>query len=128
MSTHELLDTFFNAITDGDIDAVVPLYHDEVRVWHNVTDRSIDAAKSLGILRYFVRTVSPRRYEMVERRQWPGGALQRHVLHGRIGEQTICAPVCVSFEIRDGLIAAINEYVDSAAIAAMMPSTAPTSA
>jgi len=117
----QLLDAFFAALTAGDIDAAAGMFHDDVRVWHNITRRAVDAAASLAILRYYVQTVSHRRYEIIERRHWPGGTMQRHVVHGRVGEQTIEAPVCISFEFRDGRIAAINEYVDSAAIAAMMP-------
>ena len=120
----DLLDAFFDAITAGDIEAVASMYDEDVRVWHNVTDRAVDAAASLAILRYYVRTVSGRRYEVIERRHWPGGAMQRHVLHGRVGSQTIHAPVSITFAIRDGKITAIHEYVDSAAIAAMMPAAA----
>jgi uncharacterized protein len=119
-----LLDAFFDAIVAGDIDTVATLYDEDVRVWHNVTDRTVDKAASLAILRYYVRTVAGRRYEVVERRQWLDGALQRHVLHGRVGEQAIHAPVSITFAFRDGLITAINEYVDSAAIAPMLRSSA----
>ena len=118
--TDELLDALFEAITAGDIDAVAQLFHDDIKVWHNVTDRTVDAARSLSILRYFVKTVSARRYEIIERRQWPGGAMQRHVLHGRADDEAIRAPVSITFEIRDGKIAAIYEYVDSAAVAPLM--------
>jgi ketosteroid isomerase-like protein len=117
----KFLDDFFDAITAGDLDAVAEMFHPEIRVWHNVTDRAVDREMSLAILRYYVRTVSPRRYEVIERRHWPGGAMQRHVVHGEVGEHVLRAPVCISFAFRDGKIAAINEYVDSAAVAAMMP-------
>jgi ketosteroid isomerase-like protein len=117
-----LLDRLFAAITAGDIDAVAAIYHDEIRVWHNVTDRAVDKRTGLAILRWYVKTVSARHYEVVERRHWPGGVMQRHVLHGQAGETAIRAPACISFELRDGQIVTIHEYVDSGAIAAMMPS------
>jgi ketosteroid isomerase-like protein len=47
--------------------------------------------------------------------------MQRHIVHGQVGEQTMRAPVCISFAFRAGKIAAINEYVDSAAVSVMMP-------
>jgi ketosteroid isomerase-like protein len=117
----QLLDDFFAAITAGDLDAVAHMFDPQVQVWHNVTDQSVDAETSLAILRYYVRTVSPRRYEIIERRHWPGGAMQRHVVHGKVGEQTMRAPVCISFAFRDGKIVSIHEYVDSAAVTVMLP-------
>jgi ketosteroid isomerase-like protein len=117
----KLLDDFFAAITKGDLEAVAQMFHPQVQVWHNVTDRAVDAQGSLAILRYYLHKVSPRRYEIIERRHWPGGAMQRHIVHGQVGEQTMRAPVCISFAFRAGKIVAINEYVDSAAVSVMMP-------
>jgi len=119
-----LLTDFFAAITAGDIDGVGEMYTDDVQVWHNVTDRALDREGSLALLRYYVRTVDQRRYEIIERRHWDGGAVQRHVLHGRVGEAVICAPVCLTFAFRDGRISAIHEYVDEQAIAPMLPTRA----
>ncbi len=116
-----LLDGLFAAITAGDLDAVAAIFHDEIQVWHNVTDRAVDKRTGLAIMRWYVRTVAERRYEIVERRHWPGGVMQRHVLHGRVRDATMHAAVCIMFELKDGQIIAIHEYVDSAAIAAMMP-------
>jgi ketosteroid isomerase-like protein len=117
----QVIDALFAAITAGDIDAVAGLYDDGVAVWHNVTDRAVDRDASLAILRHFVRTVDARRYEILERRHWEGGAMQRHIVHGRVGDDAFYAPVCIRFELRDGRITRIDEYVDSAAIAALMP-------
>ena len=100
---------------------IAEIFHDEIQVWHNVTDRAVDKRAALAIMRWYVRTVAERRYEIVERRHWPGGVMQRHILHGRVGDAELHAPVCITFEVRDGQIIAIHEYVDSAAIAAMMP-------
>ena len=118
-----VLDRLFAAISAGDIDAVAAVFHDEIQVWHNVTGRTVDKRAGLAIMRWYVKTVAARRYEVVERRHWPGGAMQRHVLHGRVADVAIHAPVCITFELRGGQIVAIHEYVDSAAIAAMMPSS-----
>jgi ketosteroid isomerase-like protein len=124
MDHDALLNEFFAAITAGDIDAVGEMYTDDVQVWHNVTDRALDREGSLTLLRYYVRTVDQRRYEILERRHWDGGAVQRHVLHGRVGETVMRAPVCLTFAFRDGRISAIHEYVDEQAIAPMLPARA----
>jgi ketosteroid isomerase-like protein len=116
-----VLDEFFAAITAGDINSVGELYTDDVQVWHNVTERTLDREGSLALLRYFVRTVDERRYEIVARHHWDGGAVQRHVLHGRVGETVMRAPICLTFAFRDGRISAIHEYVDREHVAAMTP-------
>ncbi len=116
-----LLDALFDAITAGDIDAVSDIFSEDVAVWHNVTDRAVGRDHSLAILRHFVRTVDERRYEILERRHWQGGAVQRHIVHGRVDGREFYAPVCICFELRDGRIARIDEYVDSAAVSALMP-------
>jgi ketosteroid isomerase-like protein len=114
-----LLDDLFGAITAGDIDAVGELYADDVQVWHNVTDRALARDESLDLLRYFVGKVSERRYEIQARNHWDGGAVQRHVLHGRVDDTVMRAPICITFEFRDGRISAIHEYFDRKAVAAM---------
>jgi ketosteroid isomerase-like protein len=124
MDQNSLLDDFFDAIAAGDIDAVGDLYTDDVQVWHNVTDRALDHDGSLALLRYYVRTVDERHYEILARHHWDGGAVQRHVLHGRVGETVMRAPVCLTFAFRDGRISAIHEYVDEQAIAPMLPARA----
>ena len=114
-----LLDRLFGAITDGDIDAVGELYTDDVQVWHNVTDRALARDESLDLLRHYVATVDDRHYEIEARNHWDGGAVQRHVLHGQVGDTTMRAPVCINFEFRDGRISAIHEYFDRKAVAPM---------
>ncbi len=75
-------------------------------------------------MRWYVRTVAERRYEIVERRHWPGGVMQRHVLHGRVGDATDSRGRLHHVRADwTAQIIAIHEYVDSAAIAAMMPPT-----
>jgi ketosteroid isomerase-like protein len=117
--TGSLLDEFFDAIQRGDIEAVAPLYADDVQVWHNVTDRAIDKAASLGLLRYWSGQVSDMRYEVVERSCFDGGAVQRHVIHGRAGDEALAAPICIVFHVADDQITRIYEYLDPAAVAAV---------
>jgi ketosteroid isomerase-like protein len=126
--TGSLLDEFFDAIQRGDIEAVAPLYADDVEVWHNVTGRAIDKAASLDLLRYWSGQVSEMRYEVVERSCYERGAVQRHVIHGRAGGEVLAAPICIVFHVADDQITRIYEYLDPAAVAAVFGSrsAAPT--
>lgn len=117
--TDALLDEFFAAIEGGDIEAVSPLYAEDVEVWHNVTGRAIDKAASLDLLRFWTSKVSAMRYEVVERSCYEGGAVQRHVIHGQAGGEPLEASICIVFHVDDGLITRIFEYLDPAAVASV---------
>lgn len=117
MTTEQLLDDFFAAIQRGDIDAVAACYADDVQVWHNVTGASLDKQGSLDLLRYWVRTVGDMRYDVLERRIFDGGAVQRHEVHGVAHGTTLRVPVCIVFHVDGGRITRIYEYLDQAAVA-----------
>ena len=116
-----LLDEFFAGIERGDLEVVERLYADDVEVWHNVTRSSLDKAASLDLLRYWTRTVTNMRYDVLERRTYDGGATQRHIVHGEAGGATVRADVCIVFHVADRQITRIYEYLDPAAVAAVFP-------
>jgi len=125
--TDALLDAFLAAIERGDIDAVADFYTDDVAVWHNVTGNALDKEGSLALLRYWCRSVRAMRYEILERHAFDGGAVQRHVVRGEAGNQTIAAQVAIVFHIADGRITAIHEYLDPSQVAAVFGQQQPTS-
>ena len=117
MTPEELLDGLFAAITARDIDAIDDLYHADMRFWTNASGLTIDREGSLRVLRSFLRRVTSARYEVLERRHWDGGAMQRHVLHVGVGEGEHAIDVCIVFAFAEGRISAIWEYVDGRALA-----------
>ena len=117
MTSEELLDALFGAISSRDLDAVAELYHPDLEVWHNASQRTADREKSLKILGAFLERVQSARYEVLERRHWEGGAMQRHVLHVRVADSEHELDVCIVFAFSDGLISRIWEYVDGRALA-----------
>ena len=117
----DLLDPFFAAIERGDIDAVAPMYADDVAVWHNVSGRALDKARSLDLLRYWTEHVRDVRYEVLERHPFEGGIVQRHIVRGDAGGTPIEANVCIVFHLADGQITAIFEYLDAAAVSTVFP-------
>ena len=58
------------------------------------------------------------RYEIQARDFFPGGFVQRHVVHGslRSGEK-LALPVCLVIHVEDDRIARLYEYLDGAAVA-----------
>jgi ketosteroid isomerase-like protein len=112
-SVDAVLDRFFAAVEAGDIDAVEEIYDPDVQVWLNVTSQAIDRKQSLGVLRYFTERLVGMRYEILERRTWDGGAMQRHVVHGHVKEQALTIQACIVFHLADGHITHVYEYVDA---------------
>lgn len=108
---------FFAAIERGDLDAVSESYSPQAEIWHNVTNRSQTREENLRLLKYFTRRVSERRYEVLAREFFPGGFVQRHILHGKLGSgDLIAAPVCLVIYVSNGKVDRVFEYVDPAAI------------
>jgi ketosteroid isomerase-like protein len=110
---------FFAAIERGDLDAVRELYSPEAEIWHNVTNRTQTREENLALLKHFTGRVSERRYEVLAREFFPGGFVQRHILHGRVesGER-IAAPVCLVIHVSRGRIDRLFEYLDPATVRA----------
>jgi ketosteroid isomerase-like protein len=109
----------FAAIERGDLDAVRELYAPDVEIWHNVTNRSQTRDENLALLKYFTGRVSERRYEVLERQFFPGGFVQRHVLHGKLKSgDLINAPVCLIVHVSEGRIRRLFEYLDPATVRA----------
>ena len=95
-STERLAAAFFAAIERGDLAAVRELYAPDVRVWHNVTGRTQTRDENLRLLAFFASRVADRRYEVLARDHFPGGFVQRHVLHGKLASgEAVEAPVCL---------------------------------
>ena len=117
----ELADRFFAAIEAGDITAVRDIYAPDAEIWHN-TDGLVqtpdDNVRTLTWIATNLRDVS---YTKIKRSAIDGGFVQQHVLvaTNRAG-QRIEVPACIVTTVRDDRIARLDEYLDSAAVAAIM--------
>ncbi|HEV2981335.1 MAG TPA: nuclear transport factor 2 family protein [Solirubrobacteraceae bacterium] len=117
MTNDELLDRLFASIAAGDLDAVAGLYADDVEVWHNSSGRTLARDASMRLLRAFLQRAGDVRYEILERRHWEEGAMQRHVLHVRPNGADHAIDVCITFAFAGGRIRNVREYVDGRALA-----------
>jgi ketosteroid isomerase-like protein len=117
--TDRIASDFFAAIERGDLDAVRELYSPDVQIWHNVTGKTQTRDENLALLRFFTGRVSERRYEVLAREFFPGGFVQRHVLHGKLGSGAlVAAPVCLVVYLSKGKIVRLFEYLDPASVRA----------
>jgi ketosteroid isomerase-like protein len=115
--TEPLASRFFAAIERGELAAVREIYSPDVAVWHNVTGRTQTREENLALLRYFTGRVSELRYEVLAREFFPGGFVQRHVLHGKLQSgELVAAPVCLVVYVSGGKIQRLFEYLDPATV------------
>jgi ketosteroid isomerase-like protein len=111
--------SFFAALEARDLAAVREIYSPDVAVWHNVTGRTQTRDENLALLELFTSRVSALHYEVSSRDFFPGGFVQRHVLHGELASgERIAAPVCLVVYIADGRIKRLFEYLDPATVRA----------
>jgi len=115
----ELAQRFFDAIERGDIDAVGACYADDAVIWHNTDGLESSKAENLETLANFVQAIPVRRYEDRRLLVTADSFVQQHALRcpradGSIRELT-AAIVC---QVKDGQITRLDEYFDSAQLAA----------
>ena len=117
----ELAERFFAAIEAGDIAAVRAMYAPGAEIWHNtdglVQDRD-DNARTLAWITTNLRDVA---YTQIKRSATADGFVQQHVLvaTNRAGAP-VEVPACIVTVVHDGLIARLDEYIDSAVLPAIM--------
>ena len=118
-AVEQLAQDFFAAIERGDLAAVRDFYAPDVRIWHNVTGKTQTREENLRLLTLFTGRVQARRYEVLGRDFFPGGFVQRHILHGKLASgEAITAPVCIVIYVAEGRIRELFEYLDPAAVRA----------
>ena len=106
----------FDAIERKRPSAVADLYTDDVQVWHNFSNTSQSKSENIQVLTALCENVPEIHYDVIERVALEDGrVLQRHTLRAETvtGEQVLI-PACMLLELRDGRIARIDEYLDTA--------------
>ena len=118
-SIDQVASSFFAAIETGDLKAVYEIYAPSVAVWHNVTGKTQTRDENLRLLKFWTSQVTELKYEILAREFFPGGFLQRHILHGVVASgERIEASVCVVVYVSDGKIVKLFEYLDAKAVEA----------
>ena len=118
----DLADELFAAIERGDEARLDELFDDDIEVWRVGARRDNDKERALKVLRWFIEVTTQRRYEVLDRRLFPDGFVQQHILHAtsRNGG-SIALRVCIVIKLGiNGLISRIDEYFDPAELAPLM--------
>ncbi len=122
MSTQAVADLaqrFFDAIERGDVAAVGDCYADEAVIWHNTDGLEQSKADNLETLANFIRQVPVRRYADRRLTIAADRFVQQHVLQcpRADGSERRLDAILVC-QVRDGRITRLDEYFDSAQLAA----------
>lgn len=105
-------------ILAGDVEGVAELYHDDLSAWRSHDCRTLVRKQALRVVEILARQLRELRYEDVRIRPTPDGFVQQHVMRCLSpGGEPVEAHVCLVATLRDGRIAHIDEYMDSAQIA-----------
>jgi ketosteroid isomerase-like protein len=103
----------------GDIDGLVACYAPDAAIWHNTDGLEQTPAQNGETLKGFVTRISDRRYGERRVRAFAGGFVHQHVLTGvRQDGAVLTLPACIVCEVEDGKITRLDEYFDSAHVAA----------
>ena len=116
----EIAERLFTAIEAGDVDTVRDLYDPDVEIWHNTDQVTQRREENLATLAWVGRHLLGVTYTDVRRSATDDGFVQRHVFvaTNRAGRR-VEVPACIVATVRDGRITRLDEYLDSAAVAAI---------
>ena len=116
----QVAERLFTAIEAGDLDGVRACYAPDVEVWHNHDDAVQDVEANLATLGWVTTHLDDLRYTDVRRQRTEGGFVQQHVLRARnrAGDD-VAVPACLVVAVTDGRITRLDEYLDSAQVAAV---------
>jgi ketosteroid isomerase-like protein len=122
VDTLELADRFFAAVETGDVDVLRELYHPDAEIWHNTDGVAQRRDDNLATLAWMRRHLPDLHYTAIRRAATTDGFVQQHVLvaTNRAGRR-VEVPACIVTKIGDdGRITRLDEYLDSAAVAAIL--------
>src|ERR1700683_3595142 len=104
------------AYEGNDADAITACYAPDARVWHNFDEVEQTVEDQLGATRWLHEELRGLKYEIVSRRFFEGGYVQQSVVHATLARsgQAFRMPTCMNVTVRDGRVARLEEYLDSA--------------
>jgi uncharacterized protein len=117
----EVADRLFKAIERGDVDAIRNIYSPDCAIWHNNDGLTQSPDQNLRVLKWIGENMDEVAYTEVRRQPTPSGFVQQHVLRGRLkasGKQ-FALPACIICVVENGRITRLDEYLDSAHVAAL---------
>lgn len=115
----KLANDFLDAIERGDIETVQSIYAPDAVVWHNTDSIAQPVADNLATLTSFIKYVPERRYTDRRIEAFDGGFVDQHLLKGKlVSGKEVSMAACLICKVVNGRITRLDEYFDSATLAA----------
>ncbi|CAB4798920.1 unannotated protein [freshwater metagenome] len=120
---HALAADFIANVETCNLEALAAMYAPDGIVNINAIGVDQPAAETFETLRAMHQRAESIRYEVLEVIPTESGYVQRHRLHvvvpqrGDTGPQHLVIPACLVVTLKDGLVARVDEYLDSSQIA-----------
>ena len=117
---NDLAVRFVNAVATCDVATVEAIYADDATIWHNFDKVNQTRADNIKTLLSLHRSLTNMRYEEVRRTIVDDGYYQQHVLRGTAKNGELDLPAALRVYVSDGRITRLEEYLDTAQVAAVM--------
>jgi ketosteroid isomerase-like protein len=112
---------FFDHIESGEIAAAADCYADDAVIWHNTDGVSHGKAANIDTLERFTGAFAHIRYTNRRLAAFPGGFVHQHLLTARRRDGTdVALAAAIICEVKAGRITRLDEYFDSAQLAAWL--------
>lgn len=110
---NDLGDRLVAAIAAADVEGVRAIYAPDAAIWHNFDQRDQNVEENLATLVDLHRRASNLKYTEIRRWLIDGGFVQQHVLTGEAKGGPLAMPAMIRFEVVDGRITRLEEYLDT---------------
>jgi ketosteroid isomerase-like protein len=108
-----LADAFFGALEAGSVEDVNACFAPGATIWHNFDCKTLTPQENVPGLEALFGNFVRREYREVRRQPTPAGFVQQHVLRLETPDGTVIDwPACIIFDVSDGRISRLAEYVD----------------
>ena len=115
MDDGAVIDRFFRALAEGDIAALRACVTADAVFWHCFDQVAMDCEAQMKALEGLIAALPERGVEDIRRHAIPGGFVQTHQFVARRPDGARMAwAICIIVQLRDGLIARMDEYIDRA--------------
>jgi ketosteroid isomerase-like protein len=115
MTEITVIDRMYAALVAGDVAGACGCYTVDAVIWHGFDRVGMTRDEAAQSWAAMTAHFPERRVSDVRRQPTPTGFVQQLNWHARTHEgKWMGWPVCIVVEIRDGLIARIDEYIDRA--------------